>query len=265
MPVLIIGSLKGFNGDPRSMENRQLFGGATIAEAIVRHRGPITVVDMGYIIGGTFVVVSKQLNPHLRMLALEGSHAQVIGGKSAAKVVFRSRIRRAADRDTRVADAKRAMEQAAAADQESARTQYEAVRREVIAELEQRDGAAFDQVHSVQRAQEVGALDEVVSAARLREVIIRHQEEALRQYRLDTERAEDESISRGFDRGLEQLTPQAVRALTDSLTRVYGLEGARTIARELIEGLKNFSDPDPSGSDPQGGGNSSGGSPSVPP
>ncbi|HKX13266.1 MAG TPA: biotin carboxylase N-terminal domain-containing protein, partial [bacterium] len=74
MPVLLLGSLTGFNGDPRSMENRQLFGGATIAESIVNFRGPITVVDLGYIVGGTFVVVSKQLNPNLRLLALDGSH-----------------------------------------------------------------------------------------------------------------------------------------------------------------------------------------------
>ncbi len=256
MPVLIIGSLTGFNGDPRSMENRQLFGGATIAEAVVRHRGPITVVDMGYIVGGTFVVVSKQLNPHLRLLALEGSHAQVIGGTSAAKVVFRSRIRRNADRDPRVVAAREAVERASAADRLAREADLLSVRRAVISELEQREGAAFDQVHSVQRAQSVGAVDEVVAPAQLREAIIRHQREALDQYRLDAEREVDAARAEGLRDVLQLPESRALSMFLESLTQVYGETTAREMARTWSEGLRVFSER-PKG-EPEGGASNGG-------
>lgn len=257
MPVLIIGSLTGFNGDPRSMENRQLFGGATIAEAIVRHRGPITVVDMGYIVGGTFVVVSRQLNPHLRLLALEGSHAQVIGGASAAKVVFRTRIRRSADRDPRVMAASQRVARASAAERPALEQEYQRVRREVISELEQSRGAVFDQWHSVRRAQEVGAVDEVVTPAALREAIIRHQAEALRQYRNDTEATLEAERAEGM-RDVAQLPEtRALDLMIQSLTQVYGEEAAREMALRWSEGLRRFaagSSGEPGGSDPSSGG-----------
>ncbi len=267
MPVLVIGSLTGFNGDPRSMENRQLFGGATIAEAIVRHRGPITVVDMGYIVGGTFVVVSKQLNPHLRLLALEGSHAQVIGGVSAAKVVFRSRVRRDADRDPRVVAARQALERASEADRPAREVDLARIRREVISELEQERGRRFDAVHSVQRAQEVGAVDEVVAPAALREAIIRHQREALDQYRLDAEREVDAARAEGLRDVLQLPESRALSMFLESLTRVYGEATAREMARSWSEGLRLFAER-PNG-EPEGGASNGGeggpGSGSAPP
>lgn len=198
LPVVIIGSLSGFNADPLSMQNGQLFGGASIAEAIVRHEGPITVVNMGIIVGGSFVVVSRQLNPHLRMLAVEGSRAQVIGGASAAKVVFRGEIQREAEADPRVQSLREQLaELSEAADPEQRaelEAQLEQTRREVIDQLSVRDADAYDAVHSVQRAQTVGAVDEIVSPQDLREAIIRHQEDALRQYQVDRTRNADQGL-----------------------------------------------------------------------
>ncbi|MFO1463046.1 MAG: biotin carboxylase N-terminal domain-containing protein [bacterium] len=266
LPVLLIGSLSGFNGDPRSMENGQLAGGARIAQAIVRHRGPITVVNMGYIVGGTYVVVSKQLNPHLRMLALEGSHAQVIGGPSAAKVVFRSRIRAAADRDPRVLRARESLEGAPASDRARLETELQNVRRAVILELEQAQAGAFDSVHSVQRAQEVGSVDEVISPSALRAAVIRHREEALNQYRLDREREAALALDRSADQVTAQPGTLALQALWESLVRVHGPERARELARAYSEGLRNFAGGDPeSGPDGEPPSGAEGGGSAAPP
>ena len=204
MPILLIGSLSGFNADPLSMRNGQLFGGASIAEAITRHEGPITVVDLGIIVGGSFVVVSKQLNPYLRMLAVQGARAQVIGGPSAAKVVFRSHIRREASQDPQVLNAERewqnAQEQYPEGDPEvqEAQSRYEAIRRQVISRLEERYAAEFDQLHNVDRAHRVGAIDEIVSPGQLREAIIRHQEEALTEYMADRAQRDDQNLMEGL-------------------------------------------------------------------
>ncbi|HKY63073.1 MAG TPA: biotin carboxylase N-terminal domain-containing protein [bacterium] len=268
MPVLLIGSLTGFNGDPRSMENRQLFGGATIAEAIVKHQGPITVVDLGYIVGGTFVVVSKQLNPNLRLLALEGSHAQVIGGPSAAKVVFRSTIRKEADADARVLQAQQAMERASASEKEARKADYERIRREVIAEIEQSRGAAFDQVHSVQRAETVGAVDEVIRPDQLREAIIRHQQQALNAYNLARDVEARERGRAGAIPMLRLPGDGAFEAFRQGLVAVYGEEGARSAAQTWIQNLQNFAGGNSGeGSSGPGGpeGNGSGNGPASPP
>ena len=53
MPVLILGSLSGFTCDPLSMENRQLVQGASIAKSIVDHQGPILIVNMANLVGGS--------------------------------------------------------------------------------------------------------------------------------------------------------------------------------------------------------------------
>ncbi len=321
MPVLIIGSLTGFNGDPRSMDNRQLFGGASIAEAIVHHQGPITVVDMGYIVGGTFVVVSKQLNPHLRFLAVQGAHAQVIGGPSAAKVVFRGKIRLAADADPRVRQAQAALNHAFSevdrdfegslqralqtAPQEAqkdlqkalaglqaaveARSQnpsqenqnavdsalrkiltktiLDPVRREVISEIEVRRAAEFDGHHSVQRAQEVGAIDQVIAPADLRERIIHHQEEALREYQLSLEAQHERSGAEQVVGLMERDEITRIRLLQEGLIRIYGEAGGRIVARDLALGLLRFAGEapeDPEGGAPPPGGSGSDGS-SAPP
>lgn len=303
MPVLIIGSLTGFNADPRSMENRQLFAGASIAEAIVNHNGPVTVVDLGYIVGGSFVVVSKQLNPALRFLALEGAHAQVIGGPSAAKVVFRGAIGRQADRDPRVLAAGEVLTQAlerlradlpgtldrvlreapeavreavaqanavALADPKPENRRkldgelraalrlliVDPVRRVVISEIEKARAADFDRVHNIPHAVAVGAVDEEVTPARLRDRIIFHQEEAIREY-TDREiaRREAEWVAQ-VDTLLGRPSELALRLMQDSLVRIYGEAGAREMAARLGEGLTAFAN------SPRGGGSEGSGTPS---
>ncbi len=199
MPVVILGSLSGFNADPLSMNNGQLFGGASIAEAIVRHQGPITVVNLGIIVGGSFVVVSKQLNPHLRMLAVEGSRAQVIGGASAAKVVFMGEILRETEQDPRVIAVRQLLDalpsDVTAEQRADVEVRLEQVRREVIDELSERDAAEYDRIHSVERAVQVGAVDEMIAPSDLREAIIRHQEAGIQRYQIERSQRSDRALA----------------------------------------------------------------------
>ncbi|MCA9641069.1 MAG: biotin attachment protein, partial [Myxococcales bacterium] len=87
-PVVILANLSGFDGSPESMRKFQLEYGAEIARAVVNFKGPILFLVVSRYHGGAYVVFSRELNPSLRALALEGSYASVIGGGPAAKVVF---------------------------------------------------------------------------------------------------------------------------------------------------------------------------------
>ena len=78
----------GFDGSPESMRRLQLEYGAEIGRAIVNFDGPIVFCVISRFHGGAFVVFSRRLNPSLETIALEGSHASVIGGAPAAAVVF---------------------------------------------------------------------------------------------------------------------------------------------------------------------------------
>lgn len=149
-PVVVLANLSGFDGSAWSLRHHQLEFGAEIARAVVNFRGPIVVVVVGRFHGGAYVVFNKTLNPGLRLLALEGTKVSVIGGSAAAEVVLAKAV-----------DA-RAHELAGGAEP-SAQTRRTA-RAEVAAE--------FDEVHSVRRAYEVGSVDAVVPAARLRPAII---------------------------------------------------------------------------------------------
>lgn len=150
--VLIIGSLVGFSADPLSMRNRQLTQGALIAKAIIQHKGPILIACIGSMMGGSFVVFSKQLNSNLRILALEGAKLQVIGGRSAARVAFRSTI------------SARAKEQLEKNKNISLEDSYKKEEKRIIEE--------FNRVHCTERAKQLGCIDAIVSRKNLRENII---------------------------------------------------------------------------------------------
>jgi len=163
MQVLVIGSLSGFSCDPLSMTNRQLQAGSYIAKAIVDHDGPMLIVNLGNLVGGTFVVFNKQLNPDVRILAIEGARVQVVGGKAAAKVVFHSQISKRADSDSRVIQAGQ-------------------TKKQVIEELEDKEAEIFDRFHNAQRAVKVGSIDQIISFEDLRGSIILAFEEMRAKY-----------------------------------------------------------------------------------
>jgi acetyl-CoA carboxylase carboxyltransferase component len=120
----------------------------------VNFDGPIAFCVISRFHGGAFVVFSRRLNPNLETIALEGSHASVIGGAPAAAVVFAREVDNRTREDARVDGADDAV--------------YAEVRSEKLGEL----AAEFDAIHSVGRAVEVGSVDRVISAAELRPHLI---------------------------------------------------------------------------------------------
>ena len=179
-PLVVLANLSGFDGSPESMRNLQLEYGAEIGRAIVNFRGPIVFTVISRYHGGAFVVFSKQLNPQMTVLALEGSFASVIGGAPAAAVVFTGEVdkRTAAspamrDLDERIAAATGSERIALVVEQSELRA---ATRAEKISEV----AAEFDGIHDIHRAVEVGSVDAVIPAARLRPEIIGAIEKHLR-------------------------------------------------------------------------------------
>jgi acetyl-CoA carboxylase carboxyltransferase component len=171
-PLVVLANLSGFDGSPDSMRNLQLEYGAEIGRAIVNFRGPIVFCVISRYHGGAFVVFSKSLNPDMTVLALEGSFASVIGGAPAAAVVFTGEVekRTAAspalrDLEARIADASESERSRLVVELAELRA---TTRSEKISEV----AAEFDAVHSIHRAVDVGSVDAVIPASRLRPEII---------------------------------------------------------------------------------------------
>lgn len=152
-PVVVLASLAGFDGSARSMQGRQLEFGAEIARAVTRFEGPLVVVVLGRFHGGAYVVFSKALNPSVRIVALCGTYVSVIGGDSAAEVVFA--------RDLRANVAQALRDDPGADPGEVHRRERDRIARE------------FDRVHNVERAAAVGSIDEVIEPVALRPTVAR--------------------------------------------------------------------------------------------
>jgi len=101
------GVVTGFDGSPESLRSWQLEYGGEIGRALVNFDGPLVFCVISRYHGGAFVVFSSVLNDNMRVLALEGSYASVIGGAPAAAVVFSREVERRVADDPRV----RALEQ----------------------------------------------------------------------------------------------------------------------------------------------------------
>lgn len=174
-PVVILANLAGFDGSPESMRELQLEYGAEIARAVVNFRGPIFFVVTSRYHGGAYVVFSTRLNDHLHAIALRGSHASVIGGGPAATVIFSDRVRRLTDGDPRVVElATRFASATARLEKAALRSQLASLRTAVEAEHRAAVAAEFDRIHSVERALQVGSLDEIVAAGDLRRALVDH-------------------------------------------------------------------------------------------
>ena len=122
--------------------------------------------------GGAFVVFSQRLNDNLVTLAVEGSHASVIGGAPAAAVVFAGELAKRTARDERVVELTAAAEAATGAERAHLRTQLDEVTAEVRSEKLGELAAEFDTIHSVERAREMGSVTEIIPASRLRPELI---------------------------------------------------------------------------------------------
>jgi acetyl/propionyl-CoA carboxylase alpha subunit/acetyl-CoA carboxylase carboxyltransferase component len=171
-PAVILANLSGFDGSPESMRRGVLEMGAEIARAVVRFRGKIAFVVVTRYHGGAYVVFSHELNDGMKVAALAGSYASVIGGAAAAAVVFGRDVRKRALADARVHAARAELEASRdAASRAAARTHLSRVIEEVTLEKQADVAAEFDAVHTVERAQKVGSLHTIIDPKELRQML----------------------------------------------------------------------------------------------
>jgi acetyl-CoA carboxylase carboxyltransferase component len=169
-PVVVLANLSGFDGSPESMRKLQLEYGAEIARAVVNFDGPIVFLVVSRYHGGAYVVFSRALNPRLRASALTGSFASVIGGGAAAAVVFSREVRARAMADPRVRELRERLRSDSGDD---VRGLFERTLNEVILQEQAVLAAEFDGVHTVDRAREVGSIEQIVDPAEMRAFLIR--------------------------------------------------------------------------------------------
>ncbi len=171
-PVVILANLSGFDGSPESMRRLQLEYGAEIGRAVVNFKGPIVFCVISRYHGGAYVVFSRALNQNLEVAALEGTYASVIGGAPAAGVVFAGEVEARARKDPRLQPLTQALAKAEGAEKGTVRSQWDELFKIVHSEKLGEMASEFDQVHSVQRALAVGALDYIIPPAKLRPYLI---------------------------------------------------------------------------------------------
>ena len=175
-PLVVLANLSGFDGSPESLRQVQLEYGAEIGRAVVNFDGPIVFCVVSRYHGGAFVVFSGTLNDNMEIAAVEGSYASVLGGAPAAAVVFAGEVNkrtaadpRVAGLETRIADARSAGQEAEAA---RLTAELATVRPEVRSQMLGQVADEFDTAHSIQRAQRVGSVDEIVAPTQLRPYLI---------------------------------------------------------------------------------------------
>ena len=175
-PLVILANLSGFDGSPESLRQLQLEYGAEIGRAVVNFDGPIVFCVVSRYHGGAFVVFSGTLNDNMEIAAVEGSYASVIGGAPAAAVVFAAEVSKRTD--SRSPGGRPAGGDRRGHRQRGPRRGVPAARRAgaawpaVHAEKLGQVADEFDSVHSIERAREVGSVDAIVPAARLRPYLI---------------------------------------------------------------------------------------------
>jgi hypothetical protein len=108
----------------------------------------------------------------MEVLAVEGAYASVIGGAPAAAVVFARELARRVAADPRVRSASDAVHEASGPDKASAGATLRGARAVAHAEHLGQLAREYDDVHSIERAQEVGSVHRIIPAARLRPELI---------------------------------------------------------------------------------------------
>jgi acetyl-CoA carboxylase carboxyltransferase component len=167
-PAVVLANLSGFDGSPESMRKLQLEYGAEIARAVVNFRGPLVFLVVSRYHGGAYVVFSRALNESLYAAAVEGSFASVIGGGPAAAVVFAREVRGRASKDPRL----EALRRAARSNGPDSRAAYDSAFQEILLEKQAELAAEFDAIHTVERARQVGSLEEIVPPRDIRAFLI---------------------------------------------------------------------------------------------
>ena len=171
-PVVVLANLSGFDGSPDSMRSLQLEYGAEIGRAVVNFRGPMVFCVISRYHGGAYVVFSRALNEQLEVVALEGTHASVIGGAPAAAVVFASEVEKRARADVRLEPLNQAILAAEGLEQNRLRAEWNELFKVIYSEKLGEVANEFDQIHSVNRALKVGALHQILRPSRLRPYLV---------------------------------------------------------------------------------------------
>ncbi len=171
-PLVILANLSGFDGSPESLREGQLEYGAEVGRAIVNFDGPIVFCVLSRYHGGSFVVFSRRLNANMETIALEGSHASVIGGGSAAAVVFAREVEQAARADERIAELDGRIAATTGPGQQRLRARRSELYSEVLGEQRRQFAERFDAVHSVERAVAMGSVNAILPARELRSYLV---------------------------------------------------------------------------------------------
>ncbi len=172
-PLVVLANLSGFDGSPESLRGLQLEYGAEIGRAIVNFDGPIVFCVVSRYHGGAFVVFSGALNDNMEVIAVEGSFASVIGGAPAAAVVFTRDVNTRTNNDQRIKELEFAAAEATdRAQQGQLRLQLAELRTSVRSEKLGEVAAEFEQIHNIERAQQVGSVHTIIPAAQLRPYLI---------------------------------------------------------------------------------------------
>jgi acetyl/propionyl-CoA carboxylase alpha subunit/acetyl-CoA carboxylase carboxyltransferase component len=179
-PVVVLANLSGFDGSPESLRKLQLEYGAEIGRAVVNFDGPIVFCVVARYHGGAFVVFSGTLNDNMEVIAVEGSYASVIGGAPAAATVFAREVNARTDADPRVVELEARLDGAEGDERAELRVALGDVRASLRSDNLGQVAAEFDRVHSVERALEVGSIDAIIPAARLRPHLIEALERGMR-------------------------------------------------------------------------------------
>lgn len=171
-PVVVLANLSGFDGSPESLRKWQLEYGAEIGRAVVNFDGPFIFCVISRYHGGAFVVFSGALNDDMEVIAVEGSYASVIGGAPAAAVVFARDVDARTAADPRVTEIEDELAHAGAHERTRLQASLAEVRAAVRSEKLGQVASEFDQLHSIERAREVGSVDTIIPARALRPYVI---------------------------------------------------------------------------------------------
>ncbi|HVE24260.1 MAG TPA: carboxyl transferase domain-containing protein [Sporichthya sp.] len=171
-PLVILANLSGFDGSPESLRNLQLEYGAEIGRAVVNFDGPIVFCLISRYHGGAFVVFSGTLNDNMEVVAVEGSFASVLGGAPAAAVVFTAEVRARTNNDDRIRELEAKVAAATGTEAAQLRVELADLRNTVKIEKQGEVAAEFESIHDIRRAQKVGSVHSIITAAELRPYLI---------------------------------------------------------------------------------------------
>jgi len=114
-------------------------------------------------------VFSRELNPALRALAVEGAYASVIGGVPAATLVFAREVRTRVAADSRVQALRIRLKGDPSV---GARASFDQLERQVLIEMRAKVAGEFDAIHTVERALQVGSLERIIPARDIRSQLV---------------------------------------------------------------------------------------------